>query len=291
MSNRAVVTDRRDPSSGAAPTWWLVFLREFSDLWIGGRALVLMFLFCILQGGLTYLLASDSDPTTTEKVYFALCTAIAVGLFMSLIIGADSISGERERATLEGLLLTPTSRRQLVVGKFLAAVSPWPVAFAITIPYLAVLSHGDEVFGHAVLWGAVMGTILAPSFTGFGMIVSFWSNSNKTSLFVSLVTYFAFLMPTLLPGGAQTGMAGRLLKRVNPMESNGHFLEKVLVNNRTLGEFWPWLASPVLFAVLVYGLLFYASPGLQLEAGRTIRRFQLALFRKSAKNPAVMAAD
>ncbi len=273
MSDRQTVSHTRfGPSSSAVPTWWIVFMRELHELWIGGRALTLLLIYTILLGIQTYVLASNSELSLippNEMVYETLKGAIAVGLFISLIIGADSISGERERATLEGLLLTPTSRRQIIVGKFLAAASPWPAAFAIAIPYMKVLSQGDAVFGSAVLWGAVLGTVLAPAFTALGMLVSFWCNTNKTSFFVSLGIYILFLLPAQLPGRAQTGAMGSLLQKVNPMASHAHFLSKILVNNRTLDEFWTWLIAPALLAAVVFGLLFlYAGPGLRLEAGK-----------------------
>jgi hypothetical protein len=103
-----------------------------------------------------------------------------------------------------------------------------------------------------------------------GMIGSFWSNSNKTSLFIGLGIYVLFLLPTTLPGRAQTGQMGSLLQQANPIAAVNHFLSKILVNNRTLGEWWPFLLAPVIFAALVYGLLFmYAAPSLRLEAGKT----------------------
>ncbi len=272
MSDKPNLKDSQVELSGGAPTWWIVFVKEINELWMGGKAPLLLLIFCILQGALTYFMVSNtSDPTPPkEMVYFTLENAIAVGLLIGLIIGADGISGERERLTFESLLLTPASRRQIIVGKFLAAISPWPAALAITIPFLAVLSQGDEILGPAVLWGTLMGSLMAPAFTAMGMVVSFWSNSNRTSLFVSLVMYLVFFIPTQLPSGGQAGKFGRLLKSVNPMESNGHFLEKILVNNRGLAEFWPWLKSPVLFAVIVYVLLFwYASSRLRFEGGKT----------------------
>jgi ABC-2 type transport system permease protein len=260
-------------SSGTAPTWWLVFTRELHELWMGGKAPVLVLIFSILLAIMTYVLASNSELSLIppqEMTYETLKAAIAVGLFISLVIGADSISGERERATLESLLLTPTSRRQLVFGKFLAGVSPWPVCLAIAIPYMYVISQGNEVFRHAVIWGTVTGTILAPAYTAMGMIGSFWSNSNKTSLFIGLGIYVLFLLPTTLPGRAQTGKMGSLLQQANPIAAVNHFLSKILVNNRTLGEWWPFLLAPVIFAALVYAVLFlYAAPSLRLEAGKT----------------------
>lgn len=272
MSTKVKMNHNQVESTGTAPTWWLVFVRELNELWMGGKAPVLLLIFSVLLGIMTYVMASNSELSLIppqEMVYETLKAAIAVGLFISMIIGADSISGERERSTLEGLLLTPTSRRQIVVGKFLAGISPWPIAMAIAIPYMKVLSQGDEVFSAAVPWGILTGTILAPAFTGMGMLASFWSNSNKTSLFTGLGLYVLFLLPSQLPGRAQTGLMGSLLQQVNPIASTNHFLSKMLVNNRTFAEWWPWLIAPAALALLVYGLLFaYASPGLRLESGK-----------------------
>ena len=269
MSRHSMESHRTDRGQGA-PTWWLIFTRELTELWLGGKAPVLLLIFSVLLGIMTWVMASNSELSLIppqEMVYETSKAAIAVGLFISLIIGADSVSGERERMTLEGLLLTPTSRRQIIAGKFLAGISPWPVAMLIAVPYMKVLSQGNEVFGHAVPWAGLVGTILAPAFTAMGMLASFWSSSNKTSLFTSLGLYVLFLLPSQLPGRAQTGLAGSLLQQANPIAAGNHFLSKILVNNRTLAEWWPFLIAPVVFALFVYALLFYVAPGLRLDGG------------------------
>ena len=259
-------------SRSSKATWWLVFTRELSDLWIGGKALVLIFIYTIFLGVITYVVASNSELSLIppkEMVYETIKNVMAVSLFIGLIIGADSLSGERERATLESLLLTPTSRRQIVVGKFLAAVTFWPAAFIIAIPTFKLLSQGDEIFGQGLFWGGLLGTILVFAYVGVGMLVSFWSATNKTSYFVSLGVYVLLLVPAQLPGKAQAGVAGQFLQWLNPLAAVNHFLSKHLVNNIKLSVFWQWLESPVFFALLVLGILFlYASPGLRLENGR-----------------------
>ena len=278
------------PAGSGSPTWWIVFTKELHELWIGGRALTLLLIYSVLLGIQTYVLASNSELSLippNEMVYETLKGAIAVGIFISLIIGADMISGERERATLEGVLLTPTNRRQIILGKFLAAASPWPAALAIAIPYMTVLGQGDAVLRPAIRWGALIGTVLAPAFTALGMVVSYWCNTNKTSLFVSLGVYLLMLLPAQLPGRAQTGAAGSFLQQANPMASHAHYLSKVLVNNRTFEEFWGWLVAPAVFAVIVFVLLFlYAGPGLRLEAGRP---FALRLGRAGARVAVLLA--
>src|SRR5207244_12629406 len=99
--------DRRlEPTGAASPTWWIVFSRELHDLWIGGKALYLILIYAVLLGIYSYLFASNSELNLLplkQMVLEIVKAAIAVGLFICLIIGADSFSGERERATLEGL--------------------------------------------------------------------------------------------------------------------------------------------------------------------------------------------
>jgi ABC-2 type transport system permease protein len=276
MSEKTAVDGGRTESRGSAsPTWWLVFARETRDLWLGGKALYLTLFYTVLLGVYAYVMAKDSLLSLIppqEMTFELLKVAMAASVFIGVILGADSLSGERERATLEGLLLTPTSRTQIVVGKFMAAMSAWPVALAISIPYMFVLSQGDEVFGLAVLWGAALGSALMPAFTALGMLVSFWCNTNKTSMFVSLGLYLLFLLPTQLPGRAQTGALGALVQWANPLAATSHFLARTLVNNRRVDESWPGIATPVTFAVLTVAMLIlYAGPALRLEGGRARR--------------------
>jgi len=274
-SNRGAsrrVERRPVPAGRGTPTWWVVFKKELGDLWIGGKALQLTVIYMVVLGIYSYVTEHDSllrFVPPKEMVFELTKAAIVASVFVGLIIGADSLSGERERATLEGLLLTPTSRLQIVVGKFLAAASPGPAALAITIPYMKLLAQGDEVFGQAVIWGAGLGCVLTLAFTALAMFVGFWCNSNKTSLFVSLCLYLLFLLPTQLPGHAQGGTMGLFGQWVNPLAAPRVFLATLLVNNWTLDRAWSWLLSPLAFAFLNFGLLFwYAGPALRLEGGK-----------------------
>ncbi|MEW6239735.1 MAG: hypothetical protein AB1564_02875, partial [Chloroflexota bacterium] len=129
-------------------------------------------------------------------------------------------------------------------------------------------SQGDEVLGPAILWGALTGPVLVLAYTALGMLVSFWSNSNKVSYFVSLGIFVLLLVPAELPGKS-AGAAGQFLQWINPLAAVNHFLSKHLVNYRTLAEFWTWLISPVAFLIITCVLLFlFAGPTLRIEGGR-----------------------
>jgi hypothetical protein len=274
MNRKQTARRKRKETSGASrPAWRVILSWELKELWIGGKALILIILFSILLSIMSWLLATNSELNLIprkEMIFLILQATIAVGLFISLIIGADSISGERERVTFEGLLLTPASRRQIILGKFFAAISAWPVAFAITIPYLILLSQSNgKIVLNSLLWSFTVGSNLILGFTGFAMLVSIGTNSNRTSLFVSLAIYILCLLPTQFPGPAQAGWAGQFIKKINPMEATNQFLEKVIVNNRTPQEMAIWLWAPILFFGFTFLILFwYAGRVLPFDAGR-----------------------
>ncbi|HET9632668.1 MAG TPA: ABC transporter permease subunit [Terrabacter sp.] len=257
----------------APPVWWLVFRREFIDLWTGGRVMLLLILFSLVMSVTSALRQFESELSLippVEMAFLTILSGISFGLFVGLVIGADSISGERERATLEPLLLTPARPRQVVFGKFLAAMSPWPVTFLLTIPYVVVLAQGNDVVKEGLLLGALLGGLLAIAFTGFAMILSIWARSNRASLFASLVVYLVFLIPTQWPGSAQKGDLGYLIQQFNPLQASSEFLEKVLVNNRTVAEKMPYLLAAIFAAVGALAVLFlYAAPRLRLDRDGT----------------------
>lgn len=256
----------------AVPAWWPVFVSELADLWIGGKALYLILAFSILLGIQTFVLATNFELslfTPREMVFEILKSSIQVSLLIGLIIGSDSISGERERATLEGLLLTPASRRQILLGKFVASISTWLAAFCISIPFIYLLSQHDAVFVPALLWGGLLGLFLIPGFTALGMIISFWCNSNKTSFFISLGIFLVTILMGQVIGTTKVGVFGQMLLLINPIPSGFDFLSKMLVTSGSFGQFWSYLWSPFIFALVMVGLLFvYLSPRLVVEEER-----------------------
>ena len=107
------------------------------------------------------------------------------------------------------------------------------------------------------------------------MLLSIWATSNRASLFASLVVYLVFLIPTQWPGSAQKGDLGYLIQQFNPLQASSEFLEKVLVNNRTVAEKMPYLLAAIFAAVGVLAVLFlYAAPRLRLD--REAARSRLA---------------
>src|SRR5690349_8466081 len=131
--------------SAPSRAWTIVGEWELRNLWLGGRGLLLSIAFSALLSVLTYLVATNRALNFLEQresVNLTLQVAIAVGALPALVAAADAISSERERGTLEALLLAPAPRLQLMLGKLGGALSLWLAAFALTIPYIWFLGRG-----------------------------------------------------------------------------------------------------------------------------------------------------
>jgi ABC-2 type transport system permease protein len=254
--------------------WAVVLGQELRDLWLGGRGFALAFAFSLLLSAITYLAASNEALNFLERreaVDLTLQVAVGVGALLALLGAADAISSERERGTLEGLLLTPVPRGQLVSGKLLAALSLWVGAMAVTVPYVWFLGRDVGAAGEALGAGLVAGTLVAVGLTGFGILISACARSNRVSLSVSLFALLALFAPTQLPAGAQHGWAGELLLRVNPVTAAEHYLGSVVVDQHGWSRDASWLASPLLAAVAMTAIALLVVPRLVTLRGGSSR--------------------
>jgi len=246
----------------ATPAWLIVAGQEVRDLWIAGRALAMMVAFSVLLSITTYLVATNQALNFLEQreaVTLTLQIGVAVGALVVLLGAADALSGERERGTLESLLLTPAPRRELVIGKGLAALSLWLGAFAVLIPYVWFIGRGVDIVGVSLVSGLGVGTLLAVFLAELGLLISALAGSNRMSLSISLFVLLALYAPNQMPTGAQQGWAGDLLLRANPLTAGEHYVGKIVVDRHPWSQDLSWLASPIAAAVLLTACAVYAG--------------------------------
>jgi ABC-2 type transport system permease protein len=248
---------------GARPGWVVVARQELRDLWLTGRGLPLTLAFSVLVSVIAYLAATNKALNFLEQreaVNLTLQVGVAVGGLLALLTAADAVSGERERGTLESLLLTPVPRGQLLAGKLAAALSLWAAAVVVTVPFVWWLGRGVGVVGDAVALGAGVGTLMAVALAALGLCVSTAAGSNRLSLSLSLFALLALFAPTQLPTGAQSGWFGELLLRVNPITAGEHYIAKVVIDGHRWSQDAAWLASPLIAAIGLSALALAVGP-------------------------------
>ncbi len=257
---------RQDVRAREGQSGWLVVAeQECRDLWTSGRGLILLFLFSVLLSAVTYLTSTNlalNFLEQRESVNLVLQFAVAVGVLATLVVSADGISGERERGTLETLLVTPVSRRSIIAGKLIAALTLWFATFGISIPYLWVLGREVGILGQALALGFCVGTLLAIGLGSIGLLISAACNSNRTSIVASIFLLLILFAPTQLPSGLPQGGFFEVLLRANPVASGLTYISSLLVEGHSWTQDLSYLITPLLTAIIAGGALILAGPRL-----------------------------
>jgi ABC-type transport system involved in multi-copper enzyme maturation permease subunit len=133
-----------------------------------------------------------SGAVSVGKLFFAAVTGVELGLICLLApaLTADLISGERERRTLDLLLVTPLSRRQIVVGKLVAALGSLLVLIVLALPIQAVAVLIGGVGWEELLLGLLILTLTA---TTYGCVGLYWSACVRTTRGAMLLSYITTL--------------------------------------------------------------------------------------------------
>jgi ABC-2 type transport system permease protein len=111
-----------------------------------------------MPGGLRQTVAAYDEVQSVvvlALVYFLAPMYLILPLMVASVIAADSFAGEKERKTLEALLYTPTTDRELFVAKLLSAWLP-----AIGVAWGGFVLY--SLVANAAAW-PVMGRIFFPN--------------------------------------------------------------------------------------------------------------------------------
>jgi ABC-2 type transport system permease protein len=109
----------------------------------------------ILPDDVTARLSDDPGLQAAEVLvgYLLAPLVLLVPVMFAAVLAADAVAGEKERGTLEGLLLTPISDRELIAAKLMSAWMPaviLGIGGAILYATVANLSVGSQL-GRLVL--------------------------------------------------------------------------------------------------------------------------------------------
>lgn len=122
----------------------------------------------------------DGHTATEQMSIFVLVYALApmflvLPLMISSVLAADSFAGEKERKTVEALLYTPTTDRELFVAKLLG---PWLAAILISllsfVLYMAMVDLSGWIVMKEILFPNLMWIALilwvSPAVAGLSLI-------------------------------------------------------------------------------------------------------------------------
>jgi sodium transport system permease protein len=162
----------------------------------------------------------EPAPSVTKKIKYELKDMLGKSFPLLLIMWAlagalhpaiDLTAGEKERGTLETLLLSPASRGEIVCGKFLAvwafsaASALWNLAWIGGAACLAgqLIPDFDIMSVSALIWSAVLSVLMAALFSALSIALGTYARSTKEGQ-IYLLPVFIITMPliflSMVPG-------------------------------------------------------------------------------------------
>ncbi len=202
------------------------------------------------------------NPGLETSIYMVPGVAAILLLLITTIVTAMGLSREKERGTLEQILVTPVPSWVLILGKILpfAAIGllDFTIALAVGAYVFDLPLRGDFV----LLFGATALYLLTT--LGMGLLISSLSGSQQQAFMGG----FLFLLPAALLSGIMTPVHSmpRWLQPITLVNPLRHYAE-IMRGSLLRGAGWQELA-PQLLTLAVMGVVVFTFASLRFR--RTI---------------------
>ena len=229
----------------------MLYRHEISGSFYSWRGSAWIIAASLIFSLVAYLLLTDKELSLLDQgeMLFTLGEVIiALGIAMSAVSASSAISSEIESGTLESLLLTPITHRQIAIQKMFSIVTIWAILYLVSIPYLIVVASGTNLALSAVLYVGLYGTLLVTAISMISIVISWRLKSSKNSIMTTLMIVLILLAPSLFFGTSlKKTDFGLALENINPVSHAMNSMDSVLVDNeqtflQQISHIWPVIA-------------------------------------------------
>jgi ABC-2 type transport system permease protein len=230
-------------------TIWIIAKKELGSFFDSLIAYILLTLFLGFSGFFTWMYGNDIFliGQTTLRGFFNI--AYWSLFFFIPALTMRLLAEERKTGTIELLLTKAVTDRQVVVGKFLAALLLVTIALLFTIPYVITLANIGNLDQGEVISGYLGLLLISASYVSIGLYTSSITNNQivafLTALFIGLFFHIIF---GVLAGNFQ-GIIGEIF---NMLSLSAHFesISRGVVDTRDLIYFISIVAIGLLLSEL-----------------------------------------
>jgi ABC-2 type transport system permease protein len=175
-------------------------------------------------------------------------------MVMTMLLTSLAIVKEKETGTLEQLIVTPISSRQLILGKLLpfAAIGFIDVLLVLAAAYLL---FGIGVSGSLLLLLALSAVFLLTTL-GLGLLVSTVSRNQQQAMMTSV--FFVMLPMVFLSGFVfpieNMPASIRALTYLLPLRYYFVIVRGLFLKGVGMAELWPETLALLVFGVVIFGI-------------------------------------
>jgi ABC-type transport system involved in multi-copper enzyme maturation permease subunit len=237
----------------------LIARKESEELLLSTRGLAWLLALAAIMSVLSLLLVSNTELSLLDNaqvVYMMMGTVTALGALLAVVLGSDSIAGERERGSLLPLLLAPVTPAQIVFGKMGGQLSGWVVMYLLSLPYVWAVGSSGQNLVQSVVYLALLGTPVVLGFGFLSIALSARLRTVKSAMLTSLIILVLLTSPLLLGPSLRQSAIGQSFDTINPFSAAVNTFDSVVIDSQPLAMQTPhllialiWLVATALLAV------------------------------------------
>jgi ABC-2 type transport system permease protein len=192
------------------------------------------------------------NPDLLSSYYMIPALIGLILMFMTTLLTSTSIVRERERGTIEQLIVTPLSSAELVVGKMA------PYVLIAVIDMIEILVAGVLIFGVPINGSLPLLLLLAGLFLvstlGLGLFVSTLANTQQEAM----LTSWFFLLPAMFLSGFLFPLEGmpwylQAFSYVVPLRYFLVIVRGIMLKGVSVDVLWTEIIALSIFAVAIMG--------------------------------------
>lgn len=171
--------------------------RELRGYFASPLAYVVAAFFVLVAGYLFSLIVYHTKQASLTPLFSNLTVMF---LLITPALTMRLLADERKTGTIELLMTSPITDRELVIGKYLSAVLYLTFLLALTLVYPVILAFIAKP-DWATIWTGYLGTwLLGASFMAIGV---FASSVTANMIIAAMITFALSLVIWLLPSAGQ----------------------------------------------------------------------------------------
>lgn len=236
-------------------------LYESKGLWMIAAVSVILTALCILAT----TIREASAFSQTDVLQYAIKAVLFLTLMVCMVLGASSFVAEREENTLESLLLTPISKLQLTLSKYVGSLLIGFVLLLVSVPYILAISAGSGLTASALFISFFCGLLTLLAFTGIAVMLSVLLESTKASILTSVLILLVLTFPAFLKGILKLSAVGRFFLSIDPIACCFNLMEKMLVDQVSVFSLMQYVLPLLVFAAIGIALLVWGSGKVSLK--------------------------
>ena len=209
--------------------------KEIKEDLFAGRGMAFLVVAAIVLSAYAALLVTNVELSllgNAEAIYRMGSILLALGCLVAVLRASDSIAGERERQTLEALLVAPVSPTVTAAAKGLGTLFSWCLVFAIGLPYLWSVGSTGQNLAPGLVYLFITGTLAVTAFGGLTMAISARVRNAKAALAVGLAVLLFAAAPLVLGASLRQNPIGVFLDYVNPFANATNILDSVVIDTQ-----------------------------------------------------------